>query len=414
MKVVHFNTLDAGGGAARAAVRLHDALRQSGVDSVLTVMRRTIDDIPNTRTVGGAAWALSDVFRKKLDRIPLKAARAYPSRVFSPSIVPDGSHKVMREEAPDIVNLHWVQLGFIRIESLARWQRPVVWTLHDSWPFTGGCHLPYDCTRYEEGCGHCPALDSSIGRDLSRRVVSRKQRAWRKVDIQPVAPSRWLAARAQASRLFADRHMHVIPNGVDLSVFRPFDKASCRTILNLPQNRTLLAYYGGDHNKGGDLLADALRRTASFRSNPVEVVAVGASEFPADWYPGVPVHRMRKMSDERSVALVNNAVDVVVVPSRSENLPFVAIEAEACGVPVVAFDVGGIPEVVDHRVTGYLARPLNTNDLGEGIAWVVSSPYRHAALCAAAVRKAKASFNVIDQAAHYNALYQSLTTHGRK
>src|SRR5262249_8470788 len=144
----------------------------------------------------------------------------------------------------DVLHLAWVADGFLRVETLPRLRAPLVWTLHDSWAFTGGCHVPYECLRYRERCGRCPALGSRGERDLSRRVGERKERGWGPLDLTVVAPSRWLAEAARSSALFRGRRVEVIRNGLDLERFHPGDVSAARCTLGLPLDKRVLLFAG--------------------------------------------------------------------------------------------------------------------------------------------------------------------------
>jgi glycosyltransferase involved in cell wall biosynthesis len=278
---------------------------------------------------------------RKLDRVPLLA---YPGRArvpFTPAIVPGRVAARVRSLDPGIVHLHWIADGLLSVEALRGLPAPIVWTLHDSWAFTGGCHVPHACTRYREQCGCCPVLGSSGERDESHRVWSRKRRAWDALAIRLVAPSRWLAASAASSSLFRDRRCEVIPNGLDLERFRPQDAARCRERLGLPAGRRLIltggVHLASDPNKGLDLMAEALRRLPQLGPvDDVEWVLFGVE--PGAPVPDVPmpVRALGTLTDETMLASLYATADVCVAPSRQENLPGTVMEAMACGVPCVA------------------------------------------------------------------------------
>ena len=262
-----------------------------------------------------------------------------------------------------------------------RGRRPVVWTLHDSWAFTGGCHVPGECVRYRDACGACPALGSTRERDLSRDVFDRKRRAWGRAVPAVVAPSRWLADAARSSALFRDASIHVIPNGLDLERFKPFDRAAARDALGLPRDRAFVLFGGvgavTDENKGFRFLVDALARLrpkAGARAVELIVVGVRASD-PRHQIP-IPAHFVEPIGDEERMARYLAAADALVLPSRQENQPNLVVEAMACGTPTVAFRASGLPDLVEHEETGYLAQAFQSEDLARGIEWVLEDEPR--------------------------------------
>ncbi|HYR69300.1 MAG TPA: glycosyltransferase, partial [Candidatus Dormibacteraeota bacterium] len=227
MKPILLSTFDRIGGAARAAYRLHRGLREVGLDSHLLVQRKVTDD-PTVHGPEGRLAKLAALARPSLDSLPLLQ---YPGRsegLFSPAVLPDGVARRVAAMHGDLVHLHWVAGGFLRPESLAKLGLPMVWTLHDSWAFTGGCHVPGECVRYREACGECPTLASHRAGDLSRSLLDRKRRAWARASPTLVTPSRWLADAARSSSVFRGARVEVIPNGLDLARFKPFDRSAAR------------------------------------------------------------------------------------------------------------------------------------------------------------------------------------------
>ena len=418
MKVLHISTTDITGGAARAALRLHRGLKGTGVDSRMLVQTRAGDDpeVFGPLTRAGRTLAL---FRPTLDALPLSLYRGRKKNPFSTAMVPGCVGRRVGPLNPDIVHLHWVCGGFLRVETLRRFKRPIVWTLHDSWAFTGGCHLPFDCTAYEDSCGSCPELGSTKERDLSRRLWERKKKAWQGLDITVVTPSRWLAGCAGASSLFSGRRIEVIPNGLDIGRFKPMDPGQVREILGLPADKRLITFGAmwstTDLNKGYHLLMEALAGVSddSFKKG-TELVVFGASGPAAPGGraglgdPDLKVHYLGELKDEITMAMLYAASDVFVFPSTHENLPNTIMEALASGTPVVAFDVGGIPDMVEHKKNGYLAKSFDTGDLARGIKWVLEDPKRHKGLCARARDKAEREYSLKLQAERYIALYEDV------
>ena len=414
MRPLLLNTYDRTGGAARAALRLHQGLRQVGVESRLLVRSRGADE-PGVVEVGGRAlarpWA-------RLDRLPLLP---YPRRghsLFTPGVVPDRLTAHVRSLAPDLVHLHWVADGFMRVETLGRLGAPLVWTLHDSWAFTGGCHVPGHCTRYRQSCGACPALGSRSDTDLSRRVWERKRRAWARVELTVVTPSRWLADCAGSSALLAGARRVVIPNGLDLDRFRPADRSASRSRLGLPVDRRLVLFGGihstTDPNKGLEPMVAALHHLAA-RGRAADVAWVVFGAAPNDPHPSVPCasRSVGLVVDESMLVDLYSAADVFVAPSLQENLPNTVMEAMACGTPCVAFDAGGLPDLIEHQRTGWLARAYEPEDLASGIAWVLEDEPRRRALGEHARRKTEAEFELAEVARRHVDLYGEVIDRAR-
>ncbi|MBD2180974.1 glycosyltransferase family 4 protein [Aerosakkonema funiforme] len=415
MKVCIISRSDGRGGAYAAAYRLHQALQRSGSDSIMIVGEKTRDE----KTI----WGEDTGFKREwtnlallIDNIVLKT---YPNRdrsIFSPQWVPDSIASKIAKIQPDIINLHWVCAGYLRIESLAKiakLNKPIVWTLHDMWAFTGGCHYSQGCDRYINSCGACPHLHSSKNKDLSRWIWQRKAKSWQNINITIVTPSKWLAKCAKASSLFKEQRIEVIPNGIDTKIYRPIDKKQARELLQLPQDKHLILFGAtaatSDRRKGFHLLQPALESLSKTAwKEKTELVVFGASESGDDTELGFKCNYLGQIGDDLSLALIYSAADVFVASSVEDNLPNTIVEAIACGTPSVAFNIGGIPDIIEHQQNGYLAEPYQTEDLAKGIAWVLENPERHKKLSYRARAKAEQEFTQEIQAHRYTSLYSEI------
>jgi len=412
LKVLHLSTFDITGGAARAAYRLHTGLQGIDINSWMLVQTKKGDDWRVFKPLKNIARKIG-LFRPELDTLPLCF---YPGRMrneFSPAMVPDMVPSDIAVLLPDIVHMHWIGYGFLRIESLKKFNRPIVWTLHDMWAFTGGCHVDQDCGRYAQECGACPQLGSKRKKDLSHRTWQRKLRAWRNLDLTVVTPSHWLAECAKTSSLFKNRRICVIPNGLDLDYFKTVAKDSARRLWNLPQDKKLILFGAinatDDRNKGFHLIQEALRSLGQDRlCDAMELVVFGANEpqKPPDF--GLKTRWVGSLHDDVSLAALHSAADVMVVPSLQEAFCQTASEAFACGCPVVSFGSTGLLDIVYHCKNGYLARPFESSDLARGIQWVLEDESRYKKLCAAARQKAEKKYDLKKVASQYKKLYRDL------
>ena len=377
VNVLHVSTFDRHGGAALAAFRLHQGLGGLGIRSRMLVASQS-SDAPSVIAPRTRLSKLGHDLVALIDRAPLALYRTRPATSFDIQWIGSFPTSAVARLAPDIIHLHWVAGGFLRIETLAKLARPLVWTLSDMWPFTGGCHVSGDCDRYRSQCGRCWQLGSDSTRDLTHWVWWRKERAWRHIDLSLVAPSRWIADRARSSSLFRERPIRVIPNGVDTSVFKPLEKAFARRCLDMDPDRHVILFGAinaiEDPNKGFDLLIEAIRivsrRLSAARH---ELVIFGCSEPGKPQELGLATRYLGRLADEVSLAIIYNAADLMVVPSRQESFCQTAAEALACGTPVVAFDATGLRDVVEHGVDGYLARPYEPEDLANGMVQILMS-----------------------------------------
>jgi glycosyltransferase involved in cell wall biosynthesis len=410
MKVLMLNTFDGVGGAARAAVRLQKGVRGLGIDAALFVQFKT----GTANDVICRHSPLRNLARRLKVFLGLLPVRMYPNKPennFSPALLPDNVPAQIDEINPDIIHLHWLCAGFLRIETLGKLNKPLIWTLHDSWAFTGGCHVPFDCKRYQQKCGACPVLGSSSEKDLSRRTWKRKEKSWRDLDLTVVAPSLWLADCARSSSLFRDARVEVIPNGLDTGMFLPKDKERSRSLLGLPQDKKIILFGAvrgiSDPNKGFHLLTQALQ--ALGKGSPgLMVLVFGSDDFVGMEDLGIKVASLGEIDDDNSLAAIYSAADVFVAPSLQESFCQTAVEAMACGTPVVAFRATGLLDIVEHQRCGYLAQPYDIEDLARGITWILEDRERYEKLSVRARDNVKAKFSLDKVSTRYVTLYREI------
>lgn len=414
MKVLIVNTHDISGGAARAASRLHHALLIEGIDSQMLVINKKSDD----HTVVGSISKYDQVFNKlnqKLDTIPIKFYEKKSATLFSASWA--FSKKIIDKIntlKPDVVHLHWINKGMIRVEDLPKINAPIVWSLHDMWALTGGCHYDEECGAYKIKCGECKVLGSKSKNDLSTRVFSRKQQTYSKIkSMTIVGLSKWLTKCAEQSALFENNKIVNLPNPINTAVFKPSSKNKSRELWNLPMDKKLVLFGAmgatSDPRKGFNELSKAL---CYMGQHDIEFVVFGATKplNPPDF--GCKIHYVGTLSDDVSLVTLYSAADVMVTPSLQENLSNAIMESLACATPVVGFDIGGNSDLIEHKKNGYLAEPFNSKDLAYGIEWIVNHE-QYDVLCVNARVKVKCNFDSKVVADKYIELYKNILINGQ-
>ena len=410
-RILHLSESDTQGGANRAAVRLHRALLAAGMESVYAAGRRHLD-ADDIVPAGPGAFA-ARVF-EYANAATAKPFRRRDRRGFvTPSVFTYGRLKRHLIESADIVCLHWIAGAFLKAGRLGILRhKPVVWRLSDLWPFTGGCHYPGDCRGYERRCGGCPQLGSRIEWDITRHGWRSRARGYRDLDLTVVAPSRWIAHCAGASSLFANRPIEVIPTGVDTDLFRPRDRSAARAELGLPAERDLILFGAlgatDDPRKGFAQLAAALRQlagTPAAKNAALVVFGSGEGAHDPSAEGGLPTTMLGRIDEPRRLAALYAAADVLVCPSLEDNLPNVALEALAAGTPVAAFAIGGMPDIVDDRICGRLARAVDPAALAEAVGWLLDAKRTGADLGKAAREKAISRFDLKHCAQRYRDLF---------
>ncbi|MGP1372013.1 MAG: glycosyltransferase [Almyronema sp.] len=353
---------------------------------------------------------VSEGIRLSFEYFPLRKYRNKATSQFATSAFPSNIAPQVKAIAPDLINVHWIGNGFVRPEELPKFNKPIVLTLRDMSHFTGGCYYAGSCNRYEAQCGACPQLGSTQNNDLSRRGWWRKHRAFESADITVVGISHWIADCAQRSSLLGTYQPKVIANAIDANSYYPIRKSVAREALGLTQDKKLILFGAlsatADKRKGWHHLVQALPLFANrYPHLQAEAVVFGAAQPRQAIDLGLETKFLGRLYDTTTLALAYSAADVMVVPSTEEAFGKTAIEAMACGTPVVAFKATGLTESVDHQHNGYCAQPFDAEDLATGIAWVLADPQRWQMLSQKARQTVEEKFTVERQAERYINLY---------
>lgn len=416
MKILHISATDIIGGAGIAAYRLHQGLSQIGVDSQMLVYKKaTSDDKVHRLLARMNRWNRLQVrYAMQSNNRQLKANPRRPNAPYwSLNRHNHAIAKIINEFKADVVHLHWISDNFLPIQAFEKINAPIVWTLHDMWAMTGGCHHAADCDRYQQTCGNCPQLVHPSEQDISYQVLRQKQNSWRGIPLKLICPSQWLANRAKASSVFHDTSIEVIPNGIDIQLFKPIEQTVAREAFNLPLDKKLVLFgaFGGksDPNKGFHHLEEALHMLAKQSDSDIELVMFGADYAETVDLP-LPVHQIGHLRDTVGLALLYSACDAFVLPSLQENLPNTIMESLACGTPCIAFNIGGIPDLIEHQHNGYLVPEVNAEALSSGIQWLLDNSQK-LGLGENARQKVESSFSLTKIAHGYHDLYQLIRDH---
>ncbi len=414
MKVVLVNKSDRGGGAAVACRRLQKALMKTGTDAKLLVQEKCDDDQSVIET-GSGFW------KRKKNFLLFAFERFYflfyeASKeirfAFSPAIAGENIHKNNLIKEADIIHIHWFNQGFLSLKNLKRLialNKPIVWTLHDMWVFTGGCHYSGDCKNYMVSCGNCPFIKKPSEKDLSYKILKKKKAILKNANITFVTCSNWLKTKAKASSLLKDFKVVSIPNPIDQKQFYPMDKKMIREKLSLPTDKKLILFAAAnisDKRKGLSYLLKALELIEKNNSIPtdLEIVTFGKSDDSVFNNLPFKVHNLGILSKVEKIAEAYNAADLFVLPSLEDNLPNTIMESLACGTPVLAFKTGGIPEMIEHKKNGYLADYKSAEDLKKGLGFILNHPQSDD-FSKAAVEKVQTTYNEKVVAEQYMEVY---------
>lgn len=402
LKVLHLSTYATNGGAGRAASALHHAMLKEGLDSRLV-------------TAEGPRFAASRVLDRQLWRLQKSPTPTWRSPARFASLT---AEQINRSGA-DVVNLHWITDGFLSVEEIAKINKPLVWSMYDMWPFSGTEHYGTDTpnARWRTGYTHANRPTDEHGFDLDRWTYERKVRHWPPIGrpIHMVPASTWLEHATRTSALMGNWEITRIPHVVDTDVFAPMDKQEARRRLGIPEAPTItfLASAGiHDKRKGWDLLEETLPGLEQQHPR-LQVLIVGPTPDPAtrravETNAQVSIYWNGQASDSSELRLLYSAGDITAVPSREDNMPLTAMEAQSCGRPVVGFRIGGLPDIVDHGRTGWLADPNDPVSLAAAICQAFADPPNRDSLELAARLRADATWSSRGVVPAYQAVYQSV------
>lgn len=368
------------GGAGIGSQRRVEALRRAGLNAEIYCLFRKSDKahvdrlLPNLSNASRlseqelhAAWRKAAVVTRE-DEPGLSASEMFSK---AGTIVDFRDNGAIFSQA-DIIHLHWV-VGAMDYAHLGETvgDKPIAWTLADMNAFTGGCHYSEGCTGYKDECRKCPLLGGTS--EIAHETWKAKRDGYAQIkNLHIICPSQWLADRARESSLFRGRPVHMIPNALPIDRFKPTNRIVARQRLGLPLDKRLVAFGADSLNnrrKGGDILCEAMQLLAKRGSaKDVEGLFFGSSSLELN----VPTHNVGFVTEEEKLSLVYAAADVFAFPSREDNAPLTVVESMLSGTPVVSFAVGNVPELLEHKVNGYIAAYADAEDFAAGLAWVLN------------------------------------------
>ncbi|WP_163210228.1 glycosyltransferase [Bacteroides sp. 519] len=400
-------------GASIAAYRIHSGLRKIGLHSKMLVLESGLSSRENSSE---EIYVVSPEEDEQYGYYhEMKPTNVYPQYViasnsFAPGTAGVHIDRYIDEFDPKIIQLHFINAGFINIEEIGKIRKKIVWRLPDCWAFTGGCYYFGDCNRYITGCGKCPKLGSNDENDLSSEIWKRKEKAWSMIDMTIVVPTLWMKEKVLSSTLLKDRDVYVIPNGINLEEFYPITKTTARQELSIPSDKKIILFGAtramNDPRKGFALLLKALQFLSEMHKNEYFFLVFGAEYQTLDL--NIPTKFMGQIQENKTLRLAYSAADVMVVPSLEEAFGQTVIEAMACETPVVSFRKTGPESIIDHKETGYLARYADVADLAHGIEWTLSSDELNDYLSKNARCKVATTYDITLVAQQYKELYHKL------
>ncbi len=418
LRICLINKSDSQGGAAVACKRLFVALQKNDVDAKLVVQKKQNNEAfvyeTDTNFLKRKMSFLNFV-AERLFFLPYESSKLIRF-AFSPANFGESIHRNKNIKSADVFHLHWFNQGFLSlksIENIFKLKKPVVWTLHDMWAFTGGCHYAGECTNFTKSCGNCIFLKKPDQNDLSNKIFEQKKKMLHNANLTLVTCSNWLKGEAQKSSLLKNFRIETIPNPIDTEVFSLKNKSRTKTDFGINKDNFTILFGAANINdprKGFQFLIEALKILKEKHSNfanSIELMVFGKSDNANLQNIGFKVNSFSYLNSMATISQLYSAADVFILPSLEDNLPNTVMEALSCGTPVVAFNTGGIPDMIDHLKNGYLAEYKSATDLATGIFSILTSQ-NYQQFSQAARKKVLDNFTEKIVANKYKSLYRSL------
>lgn len=423
MKILQVNSSDVEGGAARAAYRIHQGLLKSNIMSRMLVQNKRSDDFTtfiNNDSYCGKIW------NKLAPRFDLLIRRFYKNRLNVPWSVNFFGNRSIKQFIDrnnfELVHMHWINNGLLSIDDISELGKPILWTLHDTWALTGGCHYFGNCIKYLSHCASCEQLGSIYQKDLSFYLFNKKYKSYSNTNITITTPSHWLADCVKNSFLLKNKRVEVIPNGIDINIYKNIEKNIARSILNIDPNEKVIMFGAcsstSDKRKGYFYLKEALGKLNSILDNEsiskkIHVIVFGANKPKDEENFYYPITYTGHLYDDISLRVLYSCADVFVAPSKEDNLPNTIMESLSCAIPCVAFNIGGMPDMIEHKKNGYLATPYDSEDLARGISYILEDQDRWNMLSYNSRKKVIENFDINLITRKYINLYKEILLQNR-
>lgn len=407
MNILHIVAGELSGGAARGAYWLHGGLKELNINSkIFTNSKVTLDDDMVVTTNNSNKAKAINIIRGQLDNILPLFYKNRQKIIFSSGFFGINFTKTKEYEDADIIHLHWINGGFVNIKHLSKIKKPIVWTIRDMWPMTGGCHYSMECDKYKKGCGNCVQLNSKSKNDLSAFILNRKKKYFPK-DMKIVGISNWLSSEARKSELFKDFDVRTISNNIDTKEFFPIEKDTAREVLGIKTKKKIILLGStslGDFYKGFDKYLKAIKL---LEKDKYFLCFFGNVEKNIVDNLGFDYKSFGYLNDNTTLRLVYSCANIFVAPSLMDAFGKTIAEAMSCGTPAVCFDASGPKDIVTHKIDGYKVKTFNSDALAHGMEWVLNNE-NYNELCQKAREKVLREFDSIVVAKRYVELYKEV------
>lgn len=406
MKVIHISAANSRSGAGIACLELHKSLLAGNkIESRVLFIK---DDTLKDSTIKEYEVSFATKLKRKVytfldNSLTFKYFKRKKELIFSAGIFGlDLANNELIKDA-DIIHLHWVNHGFVSLKNIIACNKPIVWTMHDCWVFTGGCHHFFTCDRYETECGKCPNLGSTIEKDISYKVLNIKKNLIQNNTINFVAISSWMKVMASKSAILKNKPISVIPSGINIGIFKVYDclnELKKKLKINSEEKIILLgAHSVSSPYKGMSYSIDALN---TLMLDNITIITFGNGKIQLS----NKKHRLINygfVESQIEMSKLYNLADVFLCSSIAEGFGMTVAEAQCCGTPAIAFRNTGPSDIIEHHITGYLADFQDSKSLNNGINFCLKNTFRRQDIS----RRAHDNFSIQKSALRYKELYSN-------
>ena len=373
IRILHLSYCDRNTGAGIAAKRIHNCICDFNDPEIKSYLRLNTNGIDNKniRYTKKLIPKYYNLVKKYLERIIIRLIKYEDNKFHSISVLPSLKHLEINNLDIDIVHIHWVQHETISIEEIGKIKFPIVWTLHDFWPFSATEHYQRDDLDKRYIKGYKIKKIFRISEYVDKLCFQRKKLNWGN-NIKLIAPSKWMKDCSNNSLLMKDKEIKIIPNPIDTEVFRPINKNKAKKSLKIETQKKVILFGsidgGKDPRKGADLLIDVLK-CLNFRKELIQIVIFGKKNKFQDIFENTffEIKHLGIINSDYKLSTIYSASDIFIIPSRAESFGQTAAEAQSCGTPVAGFDIGGLKDIIAHNKNGILIEPFNTRKMALSI-----------------------------------------------
>ncbi|WP_433833718.1 glycosyltransferase [Flavobacterium anhuiense] len=404
MKILHVSAANSTAGAGIACVKLHEALLNKNVESKILFLNEQPKEIEHVSFYENTKLKkIKRILLTFADRVLLKFYIKKKREIFSPGIFGIDLSTNSEVQNADIIHLHWINHAFVDIKNLPKLNKPIVWTMHDCWVFTGGCHYFLSCENFKSNCGNCQVLNSGKQNDLSRYVFNRKKKYYPNTKIQYVAISSWMKGQAKSGSLLKKESIEVVPSGIDCNIYYFGYDFELREKLNIKMHDTVVLI-GAQHLntpfKGVQLSIDAINK---YNEKKLKVITFGGGKIVLS----NPIHEVINygfVSSAVEMAKLYSIADVFLCTSVAEGFGMTVAEAQCCGTPAIAFEETGPSDIINHKITGYLAKFRDIDDIVNGLDYCLNNKFDKKSIAIDSEKK----FSIKNCAIKYSSIYNQI------